>query len=453
MNLNEDVQSDSWGMNAKNIQVEFVHLNNGFQKRLLDTCRFNFSRVQRRYFQRRNKFQTTLPTSKNYSDFKDIEIVIPLYGPSELLERCLGSIKDSRGIRAKVVLVDNGTSADLGDLLKRFSCVAEVVKNSENLGFGKACDQGIKITSGEIVVLLNSDIVLRADSLRILIDEIEDKPAVALCSSVLINDFGRIEEAGRALSNEAVAVALYDNVKESELPNCGISTVPYASFACVALRTEAYKLTSGFDLAFAPAYSEDVDLSIQLHDLGFASIVSFHSRVFHIQGLSSSHLPELGEIKERNRKYLYGKHVQYFKSISLLDDPRRFPHQLKRAVGSNMKSRKLIFSSKSLSIDELCLNLEIDRSEILFNYIGVVLIDSETGAVRNPDREFAGIFQEYGLDLYGLGDESIHKWFQNRICLFDEIICLPSDMELISQDLFKFVKYTQPQAVFRVFES
>jgi len=255
------------------------------------------------------------------------------------------------------------------------------------------------------------------------------------------------------LNGQANAIALFDNAKEVDLPEAGVSFVPYASFACVALRASAYKKTEGFDSEFSPAYSEDVDLSIELLKCGYLSTVAYQSRVFHLQGQSSVHLPELAAIKERNREYLLKKQKEYFYSISLIDDPRHYPHQLKRALTSNMQTRKLLICSEPTMLQEFYKLVGIDKNEISFSYISLMSIDSESGGLLELEAEFCRALQNLGVDCYFPSKLSLGSWFRDRICLYDEVVCLPNNLELINQNLFVLIKSTQPQALFRLFDS
>ena len=57
--------------------------------------------------------------------------------------------------------------------------------------------------------------------------------------------------------------------------------VDYASGACLAVRREMFNELGGFDIAFAPAYSEDADLCFRLRERGLRVIYEPTSAIVH----------------------------------------------------------------------------------------------------------------------------------------------------------------------------
>jgi GT2 family glycosyltransferase len=100
---------------------------------------------------------------------KDIKlsIIIVSYNTKELLKACLESIESNRRTDDKweVIVVDNASSDESVEYLKRKKQIQTIV-NKANIGYSRANNQGIKNSSGEYVLLLNSDTELRAGTLQ-----------------------------------------------------------------------------------------------------------------------------------------------------------------------------------------------------------------------------------------------------------------------------------------------
>lgn len=108
-----------------------------------------------------------------------LAIVIVTYNSRSHLDRCLAAIPDAaRGLNWHVVVVDNA-STDGSDALAR-DAGATVITNSRNFGFATAANKGIRSTSGELVLLLNPDVILPTGSLRRLADRLETNGAAAV---------------------------------------------------------------------------------------------------------------------------------------------------------------------------------------------------------------------------------------------------------------------------------
>ncbi len=91
----------------------------------------------------------------------DLSIIIPSFNTKDLLDRCLSSIYSSTGNKKfsfEVIVVDNASDDGTKALLnKKYPRVVKIF-NRENLGFGKANNQGIQKAKGKYILLLNSDI-------------------------------------------------------------------------------------------------------------------------------------------------------------------------------------------------------------------------------------------------------------------------------------------------------
>src|SRR5690606_2699970 len=86
------------------------------------------------------------------------DIIIPSWNMSEVAIKCLLSIKKySKNYR--VIFVDNGSTEEefskIYDVLKTMSHL--LIKNSKNLGFVKAVNQGIKLSTSDFVIFMNND--------------------------------------------------------------------------------------------------------------------------------------------------------------------------------------------------------------------------------------------------------------------------------------------------------
>jgi GT2 family glycosyltransferase len=98
-----------------------------------------------------------------YTD-KMVTLIIPVFNKSELTKRCLNSVlENSRRVQA-VVVIDNASSDDTQTVLAGFAPLFavkrmdyQVVQNEKNLGFGAACNQGVRLAKSDYIAILNND--------------------------------------------------------------------------------------------------------------------------------------------------------------------------------------------------------------------------------------------------------------------------------------------------------
>jgi GT2 family glycosyltransferase len=111
-----------------------------------------------------------------------VSVVIPVFNKVELTNRCLDSLLKNSKALSEVFVVDNASSdstpAVLLEWAPRFTEQGirfQVIRNEQNLGFGRACNQGIRISSGEFVAIVNNDTWLMDGWDRALIDEAQER--------------------------------------------------------------------------------------------------------------------------------------------------------------------------------------------------------------------------------------------------------------------------------------
>ena len=93
--------------------------------------------------------------------FMKLSIVIVNYNVEHFLEQCLFSVRKAiTDIEAEVFVVDNNSvDGSLKMLADKFPEV-KVIANKDNVGFSRANNQAIRISTGEYVLLLNPDTVV-----------------------------------------------------------------------------------------------------------------------------------------------------------------------------------------------------------------------------------------------------------------------------------------------------
>ena len=94
-----------------------------------------------------------------------LSVVIVNYNVEYFLEQCLHSVRRAmQGIEGEVFVVDNNSvDGSLKMLAQKFPEV-KVIANKDNVGFAKANNQAIRISTGEYVLLLNPDTVVEDDT-------------------------------------------------------------------------------------------------------------------------------------------------------------------------------------------------------------------------------------------------------------------------------------------------
>lgn len=117
----------------------------------------------------------------------ELSIIIVNYNTRDLLKQCLASLimnYESRIMNNEyeVIVVDNGSSDDSIDLLKKDFPEVKLITNSQNLGFAKANNLALREARGKFILLLNSDTVVEEDTLRVMVKFMDENPKVGVAT-------------------------------------------------------------------------------------------------------------------------------------------------------------------------------------------------------------------------------------------------------------------------------
>lgn len=230
-------------------------------------------------------------------DFQ-VAIVVVSYNTRELLLECLASVVESvtdRGVQ--VVVVDNASADGSYEAVREAYPQAIAIRNSANMGFGAACNQGIKATRSRFVLLLNSDARLTAQAFQALCDCLEQNPRCAAAGCRLIDARGdeitntrnfltplnhACELAGIRLGSGRLQRTRRPKLDDA-LPDCSIDWI---DGACLMLRRAALDEAGAFDERFF-MYSEDEDLCFRLRQRGWLICFCGAGTAVHHGGASS----------------------------------------------------------------------------------------------------------------------------------------------------------------------
>ncbi|TAL44609.1 MAG: glycosyltransferase family 2 protein, partial [Chitinophagaceae bacterium] len=95
-----------------------------------------------------------------------LSIIIVNYNVKQLLEQCLYSVLKAigfSGAKTEIIIIDNYSTDGSMEFLKTKFPAVKLISNNENLGFAKACNQGIKESSGKYILFLNPDTIVPED--------------------------------------------------------------------------------------------------------------------------------------------------------------------------------------------------------------------------------------------------------------------------------------------------
>src|SRR5262245_44952290 len=90
-----------------------------------------------------------------------LSVIIVNYNVKHFLEQCLCSVRKAiNGIDAEVMVIDNNSSDGSVTYLEPKFPFVRFIRNKENLGFAKACNEGFRLSTGKYLLFLNPDTIV-----------------------------------------------------------------------------------------------------------------------------------------------------------------------------------------------------------------------------------------------------------------------------------------------------
>ena len=132
-----------------------------------------------------------------------LSVVIVSYNVKFFLEQCLSSLKKAidgispDGSLTEVFVIDNASSDGSLDFLCSLFPAFHFIQNTENVGYAKANNQGLALSSGEFILFLNPDTILAEDSLDICISFFRSTTDAGALGLHMIDGSGRFLRESR----------------------------------------------------------------------------------------------------------------------------------------------------------------------------------------------------------------------------------------------------------------
>jgi GT2 family glycosyltransferase len=230
-----------------------------------------------------------------------LSVILVNWKTRDITRDALVSIyKETKDIDFEVILVDNDSQDGSVEMIKSEFPQVVLIENSDNKGFGKANNQGLKIAKGDYLMFLNTDVVVLDGALNTLVSYLDQNPDVMMVGPRLLNRDMTFQHACRRnLPNPASSFfhlfGLTKVFKKSKVINDykRYATDPEVtaptealSGAAMMFRRQVYAEIGGFDEIFF-MYGEDLDFSKRVFDKRWKTVYVSNAKIIHFGGQSS----------------------------------------------------------------------------------------------------------------------------------------------------------------------
>jgi GT2 family glycosyltransferase len=218
-----------------------------------------------------------------------------------------------QGTSWEAIVVDNGSThgGNPNEIPARFPGV-KLLKNSENLGFSAACNQGARLGCSEYLLLLNNDTLQTEDALSKAVAYMDANPELGALGIKHLTQDGSWQASAfrfpKPLDDVLVFLGLGTFVEHDHgYPHDQEADVDWACGSFLLIRRKCWAAVGELDERFF-VYDEDIDWCLHANEQGWKVRYWPGTSMIHIGAVSGATLRDKTFMHFRSRMTLYSKH-------------------------------------------------------------------------------------------------------------------------------------------------
>jgi GT2 family glycosyltransferase len=237
----------------------------------------------------------------------------------DVLSDCLRSIGEAcRSLNVEVIVVDNASSDGTVEAIPRLFGDVQFISNERNRGFPAANNQGIRISSGRNILLLNPDTLVYGDAIRRMLQLADSHEEIGLIGPRLIGGdgsiqyvcarsfptplnwlwyysfLGKIFPGSRLLGGLLLSYWDHKDSRPVDAITGAAMLIPRRTLERVGLLDEAHAM-----------YLEDLDYCYRVHQAGFQVQYLADALIVHYGGQSSSKVSSKAKLLSLEAHWLF----------------------------------------------------------------------------------------------------------------------------------------------------
>jgi len=190
----------------------------------------------------------------------DVSVIVVAYNSADCIKRCLESALVQQGVEVEVIVIDNVSVDETIETVRGIEGGVRLIDNQQNVGFGRACNQGVSLSRGKYVMFLNPDAAFQGNDCL-----------AKLCKAMEKNS--RWGLVGTTVTEADVSIECppsYSYPKQNRASR-DFSSLPgkiaWVFGASMFVRRDVFEKAGGFDPEFFLT-SEETDLCLRIRELG-----------------------------------------------------------------------------------------------------------------------------------------------------------------------------------------
>jgi GT2 family glycosyltransferase len=226
-----------------------------------------------------------------------VDIIVCVHNALSDVQRCLLSVMEHTNLPYSLILVDDGSGAETRDYLASLAQThaATLLRNETPRGYTRAANQGLRQSSADYVVLLNSDTMVTPQWLDRLVACAESAPDIGLVgplsNTASWQSIPQVEKHGDWAANPLPEGLSIENMGQlvAQYSARLYPTMPFLNGFCLLIRRQVLDQVGIFDAAtFGEGYGEEDDLILRARQAGWRAALADDAYIYHAQSRSYS---------------------------------------------------------------------------------------------------------------------------------------------------------------------
>lgn len=252
--------------------------------------------------------------------YMTVSVIIVSWNARDYLAQCLSSLSSEVcQYPMEIIVVDNASSDGSPDYVESNYSNVHLIRNVENLGFAKANNIGISLSTGKYLCFVNSDVKVLPDCITRLVEYCEEHPEIGMVGPRIIGGDGQLQRSCRGFPtvwNTFCRALALDGIFKNLQMFTGYSLRYWTQnslrevdilIGCFWLiRRQALEQVGLLDETFF-IYGEDMDWCRRFWGKGWLVVFLPSAEAIHYGGGSSSNAPIRFYIEKQKADLQYWK--------------------------------------------------------------------------------------------------------------------------------------------------
>ncbi len=231
-----------------------------------------------------------------------VSVIIVSYNVRSYIAHSIESIISSNYKNIEIIVIDNNSYDGTCDYLANEyndKCDITIIRNKNNIGFGKAINKAAKVANGDYFFILNPDTIIEESTISILLEYLVENSSIAMIGPKVLNGDGTLQLSCKrsfptlrsALPRLLGLDIIFPHTKWAGKYNLTyldpnkVHAVDAISGSCMFIKANAFYKVNGFDEDYF-MFGEDIDLCKRLWENGLDIHYVPKTKIIHYKGKS-----------------------------------------------------------------------------------------------------------------------------------------------------------------------